>query len=133
MIVVRILLNSWATLEASVPTLERRCARRSCARRWSASEAVRVSSPIMSSPHEWCNAICFTHGIGSACSVTSSEVLVIQPVKNRRFQKQSVLHNGRGKKRIRCWGSWEKEKDGAKPQAASRCLRAPVCQADDLK
>src|SRR5437870_10235370 len=48
MIVVRILLNSWATLEASAPTLLRRWACNSCWRSWSASVLGTItSSPIM--------------------------------------------------------------------------------------
>src|ERR1700678_3892594 len=48
MIVVRMLLNSWATLEASVPTLLRRWARSNCSRNCSVSDGTdKISSPII--------------------------------------------------------------------------------------
>src|SRR5277367_6644393 len=49
--VVKILLNSWATLEANVPTLLRRWARSSCSRSCSVSFCTAASSsPIMEWP-----------------------------------------------------------------------------------
>src|SRR5581483_2565108 len=95
MIVVRMLLNSWATLEASVPTLDRRWARRSCCLSCSASTgAVLRSSPIMriaSLEEKWLAVTRdkrraaspsprrYRHGPGG----TSSEVIVFQGVKFR--------------------------------------------------
>src|SRR4051794_20061932 len=46
MIVVRMLLNSCATLDASAPTLESRCACNNCWRSWSAS-VVGASTPLL--------------------------------------------------------------------------------------
>src|SRR5436309_129215 len=51
MIVVRTLLNSWATLDARAPTLLSRWACRSCRRSWSASLlGASTSSLVMKSP-----------------------------------------------------------------------------------
>ena len=47
MIVVRMLLNSWATLEASAPTLLSRWAWSSCCRSWSASTFGASTPPLV--------------------------------------------------------------------------------------
>src|SRR5687768_5808974 len=79
MIVVRMLLNSWATLEARAPTLERRWAWRSCWRRTSVSSdgAASVSGPGMgSSPGRGSSLAGYVtdSGIGPAVEPSSSEL-----------------------------------------------------------
>src|SRR5437870_5194120 len=105
MIVVRILLNSWATLEARVPTLLRRWARSNCSRSWSVSvERAMTSSPIMQVPPSYgfegrcgCRPWLIITGIGTHAGTLQSEVLMNSTVKANNFGSDDRLHNGGSK------------------------------------
>src|SRR5829696_7494730 len=102
MIVVRMLLNSWATLEARAPTLLRRWAWRSCWRRTSVSSRgpANISGPGMgSSPgreESSERALLTGSGIGRADPASSSELHGRVGGKTRRFGPAGLRAGGVG-------------------------------------